>query len=46
MRYWIGQGFGILSTITDILLPQFPKKWQMLIANICVNLFLGLNLSF
>ena len=46
MRYFIGQGFGILSTITDILLPQFPKKWQMLIANICVNLFLGLNLVF
>lgn len=46
MRYLIGQGFGVLSTITDILIPQFPKKWQMLIANICVNLFLGLNLVF
>lgn len=46
MRYLIGQGFGILSTITDILIPQFHKKWQMLVANICVNLFLGLNLVF
>ena len=46
MNYWIGQGFGILSTITDIILPQFKKKWQMLVANICVNTFLGLNLVF
>ena len=46
MNYWIGQGFGILSTITEIILPQFRKKWQMLIANICVNSFLALNLVF
>lgn len=46
MNYWIGQGFGILSTITDIAIPQFKKKWQMLAANICVNTFLGLNLVF
>lgn len=46
MNYWIGQGFGILSTITDILIPQFRKKWQMLVANIAVNLFLALNLVF
>lgn len=46
MNYWIGQGFGILSTITDIAIPQFKKKWQMLAANIAVNTFLGLNLVF
>ena len=46
MNYWIGQGFGILSTITDIAIPQFKKKWQMLVANIFVNTFLGLNLVF
>ena len=46
MSYWIGQGFGILSTITDISIPQFKKKWQMLIANILVNTFLLLNLVF
>ena len=46
MNYWIGQGFGILSTITDIIIPQFKKKWQMLTANICVNTFLALNLVF
>ena len=26
MNYWIGQGFGICSTITDISLPLFKKK--------------------
>ena len=46
MNYWIGQGFGILSTVTEIVLPQFRKKWQMLVANICVNSFLALNLFF
>ena len=46
MNYWIGQGFGILSTITDIVIPQFKKKWQMLVANIAVNTFLALNLVF
>ena len=39
MNYWIGQGFGILATITDISIPQFKKKWQMLVANIAVNTF-------
>jgi len=46
MNYWIGQGFGILSTFTDIVIPLFKKKWQMLVANIFVNTFLGLNLVF
>lgn len=46
MNYWIGQGFGVLSTITDISLPLFKKKWQMLIANFAVNTFLLLNLVF
>lgn len=46
MNYWIGQGFGVLSTITDISLPLFKKKWQMLVANFLVNTFLLLNLVF
>lgn len=46
MNYWIGQGFGVLSTITDVSLPLFKKKWQMLVANIAVNTFLLLNLLF
>ena len=46
MNYWIGQGFGIMSTVTDISLPLFKKKWQMLVANFAVNTFLLLNLVF
>lgn len=46
MNYWIGQGFGIFATITDISIPLFKKKWQMLVANIAVNSFLALNLIF
>ena len=46
MNYWIGQGFGVLSTITDISLPLLKKKWQMLVANFLVNTFLLLNLVF
>ena len=46
MNYWIGQGFGVMSTITDISLPLFKKKWQMLVANFAVNTFLLLNLVF
>ena len=46
MNYWIGQGFGILGTVAELILPQFKKKWQMLIANVCVNSFYALNLVF
>ena len=46
MKYWIGQLIGLLATATDISIPQFKKKWQMLVANILVNTLLGLNLLF
>ena len=46
MKYIIGQIIGILATATDISIPQFKKKWQMLAANILVNALLGLNLVF
>ena len=46
MNYWIGQGFGILATATDVTLPLYKKKWQMLVANIGVNAFQALNLIF
>lgn len=46
MKYLIGQIIGILATATDISIPQFKKKWQMLAANILVNALLGLNLVF
>ena len=46
MKYWIGQLIGLLATATDISIPEFKKKWQMLVANILVNTLLGLNLLF
>lgn len=46
MSYWIGQSFGVLSTVTNISQPLFRKKWQMLVANMAVNVFLLLNLFF
>ena len=46
MKYLIGQIIGLLATATDIAIPQFKKKWQMLAANILVNALLGLNLVF
>ena len=46
MNYWIGQGFGILAMICELMMPQFKHKWQMLVVNIFINSFLGLNLLF
>jgi len=46
MRYWIGQAFGIIATITGIVIPVFNKKWQMLIMSITTNIFCTLNLIF
>lgn len=46
MRYWIGQAFGILATVSGIVIPVFNKKWQMLIMSITTNVFCALNLIF
>ncbi len=46
MKYWIGQAFGIIATITGIVIPVFNKKWQMLIMSITTNVFCALNLIF
>ena len=42
----IGQIFGIIATITGIVIPVFNKKWQMLIMSITTNIFCALNLIF
>ena len=46
MTYWIGQAFGILATISGIVIPVFNKKWQMLIMSITTNVLCALNLVF
>ena len=43
MQYIIGQLLGYASTVCVIILPFFKKKWQILVANILVNLFVALN---
>ena len=43
MNYIIGQILGIGSTVCTIILPFFKKKWQILAANILVNLLIALN---
>ena len=43
MNYYIGQALGLAATVCTIILPFFRKKWQILILNICVNLFIALN---
>jgi hypothetical protein len=44
MAYLIGQTLGIMSTVCTIILPFLKKKWQLLAANILVNLLICLNM--
>ena len=44
MSYLIGQIFGLCSTVCTIILPFLKKKWQLLAANILVNLLICLNM--
>ena len=44
MSYIIGQILGLLSTVCTIILPFLKKKWQLLTANILVNLRICLNM--
>ena len=44
MIYYIGQAFGILSTVCCLLMPLMKKKWQMLVFNGANNLLVILNM--
>lgn len=44
MAYIIGQILGLMSTVCTIILPFLKKKWQILSANIAVNLLICLNM--
>ena len=44
MSYIIGQILGLMSTVCTIILPFLKKKWQILTANIAVNLLICLNM--
>ena len=44
MAYIIGQVFGLLTIVCSLIMPFLKKKWQLLIANIAINLLVILNL--
>ena len=44
MSYIIGQILGLLSTVCTIVMPFLKKKWQLLSANVAVNLLICLNM--
>lgn len=46
MNYYIGQAFGILSTICCLVMPLWKKKWQMLVSSAIANVAATLNLVF
>lgn len=44
MSYILGQFFGLLTPICSIITPFLKKKWQLLAANVLINLLVILNL--
>ena len=44
MAYIIGQFFGLLTIVCSLVMPFLKKKWQLLWANITINLLVILNL--
>lgn len=46
MNYYIGQAFGILSTLCCLVMPLMKKKWQMLAFSAVANVAATMNLVF
>ena len=44
MWYILGQICGLLSTVLTVVLPFFRKKWQILLANVGINLLVASNM--
>ena len=42
----VGQIFGILTTVAAVASTQFPKRWQIMLGCMAVNLFSALNVLF
>ena len=42
----IGQIFGILTTVCAIVTTQLPKRWQMMLGTMVVNIISTLNILF
>jgi hypothetical protein len=45
MSYIIGQAFGLMTIICSLVMPFLKKKWQLLVANMTINLLTILNLT-
>jgi len=45
MAYYIGQFFGLMTTVCSLILPFLKKKWQFLVTNIAINTFVILNMA-
>ena len=45
MGYIIGQAFGLMTIICSLVMPFLKKKWQLLVANMTINLLTILNLT-
>lgn len=46
MNYYIGQAFGVLSSLCCLVMPLMKKKWQMLVISAVSNVAATLNLVF
>ena len=45
MAYILGQFFGLLTIVCSLVMPFLKRKWQLLVANMSINLLTILNLS-
>lgn len=45
MAYIIGQVFGLLTIVCSLVMPFLKRKWQLLVANMTINVLTILNLS-
>ena len=45
MAYYIGQFFGLLTILCSLVMPFLKKKWQLLLANVTINLLVILNMA-
>ena len=43
MAYYIGQSCGLLTILCSLIMPFLKKKWQLLWANIAINILVILN---
>lgn len=45
MAYYIGQSCGLLTILCSLIMPFLKKKWQLLWANVAINILVILNMA-